>query len=247
MRTLGGGPRQRGFVGEFHQLLARTKLVDQPWIRLGLVDPAASPTVTALEKQLGSFDFSHQHDAPKLSKNRLLDGNLKTSLNHDLAVAAVHDMPAMVDRLHSKMLAYKAQRAAKQIDASVPGAEALSLWIPDFSNKPWHDVIALHDHDAIGAFRAKLLEAETEVSGLKGATRTHALQEIGLREVTESLRKRFPTLREGAFDVALDVASGIVLGRAGALTTAVKDTAALRKAQSEWTAVYLSLRSRGSH
>lgn len=246
MRTLGGGPRQRGFVGEFHQLLNHTKLIEQPWVSLGVVNPPAESAVAALEKQLGSFDFLHQHDAPKLSKNHLLDNSLKTSLNHDLAVAAVHGMPAMVDRLHSRMLAYKAKCAARDGDDSIPGAEALSLWIPDFTNKPWHDLIALHDHEAIGTFRAKLLEAEAEVAGLKGTKRKLALKDIGLREITDALRKRFPTLREAALDVALDAVSGVVLGPAGALTTAVKDVAALRNAQSEWTAVYLSLRSRGS-
>ncbi len=246
MRTLGGGPRQRGFVGEFHQLLGRTKLIQQPWVHLGVTHPAADENIAAVEKQLKSFDFAYQREAPKLSKNHLLDGNLKSSLNHDLAVTAVTGLPAMIDRLHSRMLAYKAKNATANDDSFVPGAEALSLWIPDFTNRPWHDLIALHDHDAIGAFRAKLLDAEAEVAGLKGTKRKLALKEIGMREVTSALRKRFPTLREAALDVALDAVSGVVLGPAGALTTAVKDVAALRNAQSEWTAVYLSLRSRGA-
>jgi hypothetical protein len=242
MRTIGGGPRQRGFVGEYQQLLTRTRLVEQSWVNRGLVDPAAEERVKALETELSRFDTIYAREAPKLSKNHLLDGNLKSSLNHDLAVSAVHGAPAMIDQLHGRMLAFKVKHAQASANG-VSGADALSLWVPDFSSRPWHDVIALHDHDAIGKFREKLAEAEAETAGLTGRARERALAEIGLRETTEALRRRFPSVKRRALDVALEAFAGLVFGRLAVVASAAKELTEARQAETAWTAVYLALRS----
>jgi hypothetical protein len=63
-------------------------------------------------------------------------------------------LPVMLDALHAPILQWRAERAADTQRAEpIPGAEALHLWAPN-------------DHDAIGEFRQKLVEAESTVAGL---------------------------------------------------------------------------------
>ena len=247
MRTIGGGPLQRGFIAEYEQMLIRSKLVVQPWVHVGLPQPDAAQQADTIKRAWDSFDSAYKRDSPRLSKNNLLDGVLKKGLNHDLATAEVLGMPATVDRLHKPMLKFKTTKleaSGGEDEAEPPGTEALTVWIPDFSDRPWHDIIALHDHDAIGAFRAKLVEAELEIAPLRGRDRRTALAQVGLRETTEALRRRFPRLRRRAVEVLFEAIGGIALGRLGVLATATRQAAEARRAQQEWAAVYLALTQR---
>jgi hypothetical protein len=67
------------------------------------------------------------------------------------------------------------------------------------------------------------------------------LSQIGLREVTEALGKRFPGVKRSGVSIAFEAVSGLLLGRLSLLASATKEIAEARKAHSEWTAVYLAL------
>jgi hypothetical protein len=58
---------------------------------------------------------------------------------------------------------------------------------------PWKDIVALHDHDAIGAFREKLIEAEDSVAGLPGTERPNALKDFGIEELLKRVRELMPS------------------------------------------------------
>jgi hypothetical protein len=248
MRTIGGGPRQRVFVGDYEELLLRSKLGHQPWVHPTLIRPEAAQAAQVVADAWGRFDTGYGRDAPKPSKNSLLNSTLKKSLNHDLATAETLGMPTTVDRLHKRMLVFKAktlQAISQELDpVEPPGSDTLSVWVPDFSDRPWRDIIALHDHDAIGSFREKLIEAEMEVAPLRGRARTAALAQIGMREEAEALRRHFPSRKRRAADVAFEAISGLVLGRLAPLVGITKQAAGARRAEQEWTAVYLALTER---
>lgn len=242
MRPIGGGPLQSAFIAEYHLLAKEAGLLDLPWVNFGSVDPAHRAEIDEAVREQDQLDF-FDRSAPTLSENSLLDGRLKKDLNHDLVVSAGIGMPAMVDALHQPMLVHKAARAQAQFEAmNYPGEQALSVWVPDFTSLPWKDVIALHDHNAIGAFREKLSEAEEEVSHLGPAERPIALAQFGITQLVEEMKKLVPTARGLAVDVALDATVGLLsLGLASTAVTATRGIAELQKAQTEWTAVYLSL------
>jgi hypothetical protein len=115
----------------------------------------------------------------------------------------------------------------------------LSIWIPDFTRIPWRDVIALHDHNAIGAFRAKLAEAEDEASGVEAHERPTVIAQIGLRESARELQRHFPQLQGSVFSVGLDLAIGFT---PLAPVSAVREIAALQHAHTSWVAIYLTLK-----
>lgn len=181
-------------------------------------------------------------DAPTLSENNLLDGVLKEGLNLDLVAGARLGVAVAVDELRLPMLEHKARRADSSRSDTLPGATALAVWIPDFTGVPWKEIIALHDHDAIGAFRAKLAEAEDEAKTVEPAERQTLLAQIGLRESARALEKYFPSLKGSAFSIGLDLAVGFTpLAPLSAAVTATRETAELQRARGEWVSVYLTL------
>jgi hypothetical protein len=64
-----------------------------------------------------------------------------------------------------------------------------------------------------------------------------------LRETTEALRRRFPSVKRRALDVALEAFAGLVFGRLAVVASAAKELTEARQAETAWTAVYLALRS----
>src|SRR5207237_7549646 len=107
---------------------------------------------------------------PRLSGNRFLDDRLKQDLNLDLALAGLMGIPAAVDDLRRPVLEQKttAENSPHRGERT-PGVLALYALAPNFTDLPWPDIIALHDDDAIGAFRAKMVEFESEVEDRPGA------------------------------------------------------------------------------
>src|SRR5262249_50290571 len=102
-----------------------------------------------------------------------------------------------------------APRRAEHADAErrpepVSGAEALHLWAPNFTELQWQDIIKLHDHDAIGEVRQKLVEAEATGGGPAGPERQVGLKDIGYQAALESLRSK--TAKR--VDVGIDLAVG---------------------------------------
>jgi hypothetical protein len=89
----------------------------------------------------------------------------------------------------------------------VPGAEALHLWAPNFTELEWKDIITLHDHDAIGEFRQKLVEAESTVAGLADPERQIALKDIGYQAALDSRRSETTKW----LDFGIDLAAGAVV------------------------------------
>jgi hypothetical protein len=151
----------RSFVAEYHLLAQESGLDDVPWV--------AWPDLTD--------DFVHQRDFPKVVESVLLDGHLRKGLNRDLAVSAAFQTPAAIDELHRPILEFKTGGAQQGVEGgAVSGTEALHLWAPNFTDLPWKRIIELHDHDAIGEFRAKLAEAEEQCANLSGAERSLALK-----------------------------------------------------------------------
>jgi hypothetical protein len=100
------------------------------------------------------------------------------SCSRDLATSTVTGVPAMVDALHQPFLEWKARHMSNGGRVgSPPGANALRLWSPNFSELSWETIIGAHDHDAIGAFRSKLLEAEQKVAPLPADQQDEALRD----------------------------------------------------------------------
>jgi hypothetical protein len=242
MRPMGGGELQHAFVAEYHLLLAESGLSDVPWVSMGSLEPEGRAAVKARAAEQDREDWALRSDAPQLSDNNLLDSTLKKDLNHDLAFSALTGMPVAVDNFHRPMFEWKAADADPNIRSeSPPGSDALLAWVPDFSQLPWNEIIALHDHDAIGAFRGKLIEAEEKVAQVAEADRAAALAQFGIAELSDALRARFPTLLRVSRGVALDLFMGLALGRLGAIGTVAKGIATTRKAHDEWVAVLLAL------
>lgn len=239
MHTLGGGELQHGFVAEYHLLLERTGLAKVSWVGMGEIPAEASRAAEALAAQRTQTErFS---DAPRLSENDLLDSALKKDLNLDLAFSQATGLPVAIDELHRPMLEWKARVAGSGTKSErAPGALALHLWAPNFTYLSWKRIIELHDHDAIGAFRAKLVEAEEQVVSLPEEEQEVALRDIGYREALEKVRALTPTRS----DVAVDVAAGVVfdwLPFGGVAYSTATGIAKLQRAETEWTAVLLAL------
>jgi hypothetical protein len=240
MHQIGGGPLQQAFVAQYRRLFEQSGLNETPWAHTGLLRPEQMALVKREAQQVTSQE-RFDGEAPRLSDNNLLDGTLKGDLNLDLVTGTRTGMAVAIDGLHLPMLQYKAERETAEA-RRVPGADALTIWIPDFTNVPWREIIALHDHDAIGAFRAVLREAEDEARRAEPAERATVLAQIGLRESARELEHHFPTLRGSAFSVGLEFAIGFTpLAPLSAAVTAVREVAALQSAQSNWVGVYLAL------
>jgi hypothetical protein len=241
MHQIGGGVLEKAFVAQYHRLLGESGLADAPWAHTGVLPDEAHQRAVADARREDARD-RHDRAAPRLSENSLLDGVLKEGLNLDLVTGAGLGMAVAIDELHVLMLEHKARRVTGVASSDLPGAEALTIWIPDFTAVPWNEIIELHDHDAIGAFRAKLAEAEEEASNATPEERKAVLAQIGLRESALALEKYFPSLKGSAFSIGLDLAVGFTpLAPLSAAVTATREIAELQRAHGEWVSIYLSL------
>jgi hypothetical protein len=241
------GALRQGFFAEFDLSIREWGLEDVGWVSLGSIPDDAE----AAAKQVAGEEDRREwpgRDGPTLSDYDFLDNRLKKDLNLDLARGAVMGTPVAVDELHAPMLEYKTGAGPSQFEGmDVPGASALRSWVPAFHTVPWKDIVALHDHDAIGAFREKLIEAEEAVAGLPEPERLVALKDFGLDELIKKLREHIRTPRGVAAEIggslALDLLSvGVPL--LGTAAAGLKGLAELQHQQLEWTAVLLTLRGR---
>jgi hypothetical protein len=141
---------------------------------------------------------------------------MKKDLNRDLSwAAAIMGVPAAVDELHMPMLEYKTGRKGSRFEGrDAPGSAALRVWVPDFSQLSWPDVIALHDHDAIGSFREKLVEAEQAIAGIRDEERETALRDFYLAELADKVADLLPSRKR----IGLEVGSSLAVD---ALTHAI--------------------------
>ena len=119
----------------------------------------------------------------------------------------------------------------------------MHLWAPDFTRIPWPEIIALHDHDAVGAFREKLTAAEAATASIGDLNeRALAIKEIALDEATRAIKRLLPTYRELAADVLLDTTVGLI-PFAGTVLSAARGVAKIEMAHADWTAILLRLRA----
>jgi hypothetical protein len=241
IHQLGGGPLQRGFVAQYRRLFEESGLGSTSWAHLRTLPPEDVRVVKDFAREVTSKDHLDR-EAPHLSDNEQLDAALKGDLNLDLVTASRMGMAVAIDELHLPMLDYKAQRDATPDAPRPPGSDVLKVWIPDFTHVPWRDVIALHDHDAIGAFRSKLVEAEEEALHVDAAERPKVIAQIGIRESARDMHRYLPTLHGFVFSVGLDLVIGLTpLAPVSAAVTAVREIAQLQRARGEWIAVHLAL------
>ncbi len=243
------GALQQGFLAEYELSLREWGLDDVGWASLGGIPGEAEATAKQIAREEDRREWPGR-GAPTLSDNSFLDDRLKKDLNLDLARGAVMGTPVVVDELHAPMLRHKADMESSQFEGiNVPGSAALRAWVPAFHTVPWKDIVALHDHDAIGAFREKLIEAEEAVADLPEPERPTALKDVGLDELAKKIRECVPTPGRVAAEVgaslALDVLS-VGVPFLGTAAAGLKGMAELQRQQLEWTAVLLALRERST-
>jgi hypothetical protein len=208
MHQVIGGKLARSFVAEYHLLAQEGGLADQPWVHFGVPIPELEAVAKEITRDLERKAFFEKRQMPALSENRWLDDYLRKGLNVDIGRGAALEMPVMLDQLHAPILQWRAEHAeARQRPEPVPGAEALHLWAPNFTELEWKDIITLHDHDAIGEFRQKLVEAESTVAGLADPERQIALKDIGYQAALDSRRSETTKW----LDFGIDLAAGAVV------------------------------------
>lgn len=242
------GPLQQGFFAEYELSLREWGLEDVGWVNLGGIPEEADAAANEIARAEDRAEWPGR-DLPKLSENDFLDGRLKQDLNLDLARGAVMRTPVVVDELHGPMLEHKTQSRSRFEGREVPGSSALKAWVPAFHAVPWKDIVALHDHDAIGAFRAKLIEVEDAVVDLPEQDRPAALKDIGLDELAKKVRELIPTRGRVAVEVGTNLLLDLLSTGVPFLGTGVaglKGIAELQRQQTEWTAILLSLRERAT-
>jgi hypothetical protein len=242
------GTLERVFVAEYHLLLMESGLDGVDWVKW------AVPPADMIDEAKRSADLENRREAigsatstlPKLVENHFLDDSLKKDMNLDLALGGLMGVPVMVDELRAPVLEAKtADPDARHRAGSAPGARALHALAPNFSLLPWADIIALHDDDAIGAFRARLLEFEAEVEARSEEEWEDAIRELALDEAIKKANDRIPRTTETVAEVAVDFLAGLVPGVSQAVTLA-KAAATIQGAReerrNEWLAVLLTLR-----
>jgi hypothetical protein len=158
MHQMIGGKLARSFVAEYHLLAKESGLEEQPWVHFGVPNPELELVAKDVTRGLERNAFFEKRQMPAWSGNAWLDDYLRKGLNIDIGRGAALEVPVMLDQLHAPILQWRAEHAdAEQRAEPVPGAEALHLWAPNFTELEWRHIISLHDHDAIGEFREKLV------------------------------------------------------------------------------------------
>jgi hypothetical protein len=155
-------------------------------------------------------------------------------------------VPAAIDDHRRPVLQEKsASSASSHRGHRTPGAVALYALAPDFTELPWNDVIALHDDDAIGAFRAKMVEFESAVADRPETEWSDAIKDLGLDAAIQKANERIDRPAAIATEVAVDLIAGLfpIVSQA---TTLAKGIARAQNAHeertTEWTAVLTALR-----
>lgn len=244
MRQIMGGKLARSFVAEYHLLARDSGLQDMSWAEFVFPTDEAEAEAAATARTLDSRGFIEKRAMPALSENQWLDDRLRKGLNKDIARAAAMGLPAILDHLHQPILEWRASQGTPGMQLEpVPGATALHLWAPNFTTLTWKQIIALHDHDAIGDFRQKLVEAEQTVSGLPEDERELALKDIGYQAALDALRSRSAQWRDlGAELVVGSIVDLVPYG--GLIYSALTGGAEVQKQKSEWTTILLELNER---
>jgi hypothetical protein len=241
MHQIIGGKLARSFVAEYHLLAQESGLEDQPWVHFGVPKPELEVVAKEVTRELERKAFFEKRQMPTLSGNSWLDDYLRKGLNIDIGRGAALEMPVMLDQLHAPILQWRAEHAeTEQRPEPVPGAEALHLWAPNFTELEWKDIIKLHDHDAIGELRQKLVEAESTVAGLAEPERQLALKDIGYQASLDALRSRTTKWLDVGIDLAVESVVDLV-PYGGLAYSAVSGGAKLHKDKTEWTAILLAL------
>jgi hypothetical protein len=239
MQQIIGGKLARSFVAEYHLLAQESGLEDQPWVHFGLPNPDLELVAKEVTRGLEHNAFFEKRRMPALSGNTWLDEYLRKGLNIDIGRGAALEMPVMLDQLHAPILQYRAEHAdAEQRPEPIPGAEALHLWAPNFTGLEWKDIIKLHEHEAIGEFRVKLVEAEATVAGLPDDERRVALKDIGYQAALDALRAKATKWRDLGLDLAMESVVDLIPYGGLAYSTITGGAKVLRD-KSEWTAILL--------
>lgn len=232
-----GGDRERGFFAEYHLLLRETGLEHAPWVRMGRPGPTTEAQARLLAAQ---FDASDRDAGalPALADNEFLNAQLRKDLNADLAASAVMRVAVAVDPLREPLL----RRSGASDEA---GATALRVLVPDFTRVPWKELTALHDHDAIGAFRAKLAEAEEAAAEqVTESDQRAAISSFGLDELARRAEGTLPSKWKSVGRVAAGASLDLMVGSFPIATAVagVAEYATYRRDQLDWTTVLLRLK-----
>jgi hypothetical protein len=243
------GPLVNAYVAEYHLLLRDSGLEEVSWMKWAVPPPEVVAEAKALAHQQSSAEGIgfRTSTLPRLTENTFLDDQLKKDLNFDLALAGLMGVPAAIDDLRRPLLEHKTSaEESPQRRQRAPGAVALYALAPNFTELPWPDIIALHDDDAIGAFRAKLVEFEHEVADRPEHEWDAAIKDLGLDAAIKKANERLGKPAHIVADVAVDLAAGMLPGVSHAVTLA-KGAARMQKAReersAEWTAILIALRS----
>jgi len=241
MHQIMGGKLARSFVAEYHLLLAESGLSDPSWAKFIGPTEEARPVAAEATRALDRRTWQEKRQMQALSDNRWLDERLRKGLNHDVGQGAAMGVPVMIDELHIPILQWRADHGDEKSQLEpIPGAAALHLWAPNFTNLEWKHILDLHDHDAIGEFRQKLVEAEQTVVGLPEQERDVALKDIGYQAALDALRAR----SAGWVDLGVDIAVGSLIDLipyGGLVYSTVTGGAKVRKEEREWTTILLTL------
>jgi hypothetical protein len=103
------------------------------------------------------------------------------------------------------------------------------------------------DHDAVGAFRAALIEAEEKVSGLPENERREVLHELHVEVLARKLVELMPSYDKLVLDLGRGLlfdAISSVIPFASTVENALSGLAEVRREKSEWTAVLLTLHAK---
>ena len=238
---LTGGSIVRSYVAEYHLLVEKAGLGNVSWVQWPLGPPDDDSAVALMTADFDSWDPLFSRAFPTADERELFGGHLRKSLNRDLVMSAAYAIPAMIGELYRPILEVRTGTAQKGIEGgAIVGTEALQLWAPNFTDLPWKRIIELHDHEAIGEFRAKIAEAEEQCANLSGEDRALALKDIGYQAALQKAGRLTP----GWVDIGVDVAAGALIDIVpwgGTIYSATTGIAKVRREQSDWTAVLLTL------
>lgn len=236
-RTLLGGPIDEAFFAEYHTLIHDSGLAEAPWVRWYAVPVEEDTAAKRIARRRATHE-RHSQSCRALSTNSFLDARLKEDLYYDLARASFGSATTVVDSLHAPLLHAQAG-SAPEIDRAV---STLRVWVPNFARVPWKEILALHDHDALGTFREELGKAQEVVGPLGEPDRSLALKELQVQHLGSRLRRLEPSLRRLGADFVLNVILDLVpIPGVGAILDATTGYAAYEDHRTDWTTVLLRL------
>ncbi len=230
----------KAYVAEFMTLTDDAGITESDWVKWLVPDLSAEAEADRQANE--HFDFTLSNSSHWLTDNPLLDEHMWRDLNRDLALASYYGVPAAVDHLHEPFLQLKAAAHEDVSHGSAPGSDALRLWVTNFSDLSWEKIVKLRDHVAMAAFREKLIEAEEAVADVAREERDVVLTQLGMNAMIEKLAELHPSYAKLGLDLATGLAFDVFPG-GGTLYSGTTGVAKIQKAQTEWTAVLLALKS----